>query len=452
MHINQFKQFISARPVPLFLIFCSIALSGCQTIAPLPEEEEEWQFIPRHEFTIAGEQAMIGLLAQSEVLPDESLPIIAREFGLGFDEITRANPDLDPWIPKPAATVNLPLRFILPDAPKQGVVLNIAAKRLFYFPGKAAAKVLTYPVGIGREGWETPTGKTKIVSKKARPSWTVPESVLKEHAKKGDKLPKVVPAGENNPLGLYALRLGFDGYLIHGTNKPYGVGMEVSHGCVRLYPEDVEQLFNQTSVGTPVRVVDQPFLTAWDNNDLFLQAYQPVHKSQSATKKLLKALMTRLQGIESQSGRAINWDKVDKALQRLDGVPVAILAEAQPDKGFSDSIKAKRVAAFSVKPVQEPSSPGAWRLLVAWFNDPEHARRLASMLNHQGPPIPSSAVYSEQGYPVVAGPFNSKAEARQAAKRIAMDFELVAELIKPDEDLNATDKQVKMSGSRKWDI
>ncbi|MDO9239085.1 MAG: L,D-transpeptidase family protein, partial [Methylicorpusculum sp.] len=336
MRINQFKNFISARPVPLFLIFCSIVLSGCQTIAPIPEEEE-WQFIPRHEFTIAGEQTMIGQLAQSEVIADESLPVIAREFGLGFDEITRANPDLDPWIPEPTAAVNLPLRFILPDAPKQGIVLNIAAKRMFYFPGKTVTKVLTYPVGIGREGWETPTGKTKIVSKKARPSWTVPESVLKEHAKKGDKLPKVVPAGENNPLGLYALRLGFQSYLIHGTNKPYGVGMEVSHGCIRLYPEDVEQLFNQTSVGTPVRVVDQPFLTAWDSNELFLQAYQPVHKSDSATRKLIKALMTRLQKIESQSGRAINWDVVDKALQRLDGVPVAILADTQPDKGFSAS-------------------------------------------------------------------------------------------------------------------
>ena len=192
------------------------------------------------------------------------MPDIARHFGLGYNEITLANPAVPAWAPKAGGQVLLPLRFILPDAPRKGIVLNLANMRVFYYPTKQPDTLLTYPVGVGRDGWNTPLGQTTIVAKKTQPTWIVPESIRREHAAKGDPLPKVVPPGPDNPLGEYALLLGSSSYRIHGTNKPYGVGMQVSHGCVRLYPEDIEVLFEKTPVGTPVRIVHQPYMMAWD--------------------------------------------------------------------------------------------------------------------------------------------------------------------------------------------
>jgi L,D-transpeptidase ErfK/SrfK len=167
----------------------------------------------------------------------------------------------------------------LPEAPREGLVLNIATKRLFYFPAPVAGEpaiVETYPIGIGREGWATPTGETSVVSKARDPVWFVPASIREEHAAAGDPLPAQVPPGPDNPLGTRVLGLGIPGYLIHGTNKPAGVGMRVSHGCVRLYPEDIESLFERVPLGTPVRIVNQPYLFGWQAGDLLLEAHPPL--------------------------------------------------------------------------------------------------------------------------------------------------------------------------------
>lgn len=207
---------------------------------------------------------------------EDTLLDIARRFDVGYREIVSANPEVDPWLPGEQREVLVPNQFILPDAPKTGIVINLAEMRLFYYPETAAGerqRVITHPIGIGREGWETPLGQTRITEKKKDPTWTPPASILKEHAEKGDPLPRVVPAGPENPLGAYAMRLGIPGYLLHGTNKPFGVGMRVSHGCIRLFPEDIEHLFSQVSVNTSVNLVYQPYKAVWENNTLYLEAH-----------------------------------------------------------------------------------------------------------------------------------------------------------------------------------
>ena len=178
---------------------------------------------------------------------EDTLSDIARRFNLGYDEVVNANPGVDPVAARaPARRIVLPTQFVLPDAPHEGIVVNLAALRLYYFPKAAKSEprqVITYPIGIGMVGWATPTGTTKIVSKRKDPFWTPPASVRKEHAAEGDILPARVPPGPDNPLGAFAMNLGWPSYLMHGTNKPAGVGMRASHGCIRLYPEDIATLF-----------------------------------------------------------------------------------------------------------------------------------------------------------------------------------------------------------------
>jgi len=207
---------------------------------------------------------------------EDTLLDIARQFDIGYREIVNANKHLDPWLVGENKRVIVPNRFILPDAPKKGIVINVAEMRLYYYPkSKRGEKqqVITHPIGIGREGWATPLGKAKIIQKKKDPTWTPPASILAEHLEKGDPLPKVVPAGPNNPLGAYAMRLSIPGYLLHGTNRPFGVGMRVSHGCIRLFPEDIERLFSIVSVGTPVELVYQPYKAAMLDDKLYLEAH-----------------------------------------------------------------------------------------------------------------------------------------------------------------------------------
>ena len=207
----------------------------------------------------------------------DTLLDIAREFGLGYNEIVNANPDVDVWLPGDRRRVLVPNQFILPDADKKGIVINLAEMRLYFYPERASnekQRVITHPIGIGREGWKTPLGKTQIIQKRKDPTWTPPASILAEYLEKGDPLPKVVPAGPDNPLGAYAMRLGMPGYLLHGTNKPYGVGLRVSHGCIRLFPEDIEQLFAQVPTNTPVTIVYQPYKAAMHHNQLYVEAHK----------------------------------------------------------------------------------------------------------------------------------------------------------------------------------
>ena len=222
---------------------------------------------------------VIGEVQIASTGREDTLSDLARRYDLGYEEIVAANPGMDPWLPGEGAQVVLPTQFVLPDAPREGLVLNLAAMRLFYYPRPVAnepPRVITHPIGIGREGWETPQGVARITQKIVQPAWTVPQSVRREHAELGDPLPPVVPPGPDNPLGEYALRLSLPSYLIHGTNQPYGVGIRVSHGCVRLYPEDIARLFPEVPEGTTVTIVNQPYLAGWRNGQLYLEAHPPL--------------------------------------------------------------------------------------------------------------------------------------------------------------------------------
>lgn len=213
----------------------------------------------------------------------ETLPDLAREYGLGYDELIAANPDVNPWLPGEDTPILLPTQFILPDVPREGLILNIASKRLFYFPqvpvedsDDSGQIVLTFPIGIGRVGWETPLGDTTVIAKAVNPHWWVPASVRREHAEMGDPLPSVVPPGPDNPLGTRVLKIDIPGYLIHGTNQPYGVGMRVSHGCVRLYPENIEFLYELVEPGESVRIINEPYLFGRLHGEWFLESHAPL--------------------------------------------------------------------------------------------------------------------------------------------------------------------------------
>ena len=204
---------------------------------------------------------------------------MAQRYALGYQELLDANPGVDPWLPGENTPVLLPTQFVLPDVAREGIVLNMASKRLFYFPQVAAgepALVKTFPIGIGRVGWETPLGATTVVAKARDPHWYVPWSVRQEHAELGDPLPSVVPPGPDNPLGDRVLKLDMPGYLIHGTNQPYGVGMRVSHGCVRLYPENIEYLYELVDLGESVTIINEPFLFGQREGTLYFESHAPL--------------------------------------------------------------------------------------------------------------------------------------------------------------------------------
>lgn len=208
-----------------------------------------------------------------EVRGDETLMDIARSYGLGFVELRAANPGVDPWLPGEGRLIVLPSLHLEPrteagtQTPRR-IVANLGDMRLYLYRDSEAT-VLSFPIGIGRHGWKTPIGDTHVVLKRRDPTWVPPASIRA----RTPHLPVAVPSGPNNPLGNFALNLGWPGYVIHGTNQPDGVGRHVSHGCLRLYPEDIERLFAMVDVGTPVVVVDQPVKLGWIDQALYLEIH-----------------------------------------------------------------------------------------------------------------------------------------------------------------------------------
>jgi L,D-transpeptidase ErfK/SrfK len=279
-------------------------------------------------------QDVVGVMQKTIVGEDDTLPDIARRFNLGYEEIVRANPGVDPWLPGAGREVVLPTRFVLPSAPHEGLVINIPAMRVFYFPKRKADEphvVITYPIGIGKVGWATPEGTTKILRRTQDPTWTVPVSVREEHRKNGEELPAVVPPGPDNPLGRHSFTLGWPSYLVHGTNKPYGVGMRSSHGCIRLYPEDIEQLFETVPMGTKVHVVNQPYLLGRLGDDLLLQAYGVLEDDkrdwQKSHRKLFeKSLSAGVRRALKERKLTIDWERFETMATDPRGIPVSLLA------------------------------------------------------------------------------------------------------------------------------
>lgn len=239
---------------------------------------------------------VVGAL-QTVVVPEhKTLLDLAQYYHVGYNEIRAANPEVDPWVPLVGTEIVIPTQYILPDALWTGIVINLAEMRLYYFPPpeKKQRFVDTFPIGIGRSNWPTPLGLTKVVRKVPQPTWYVPKSIYQEHLLNGDPIKHVVPPGPDNPLGQFALQLEKPGYLIHGTNKPYGIGMQVTHGCIRLSPEDIAELYQKIPVGTPVRVVNQPFKVGLRLGRVFLEVHHYDENSEPIPPQDFTPLMASL--------------------------------------------------------------------------------------------------------------------------------------------------------------
>lgn len=258
--------------------------------------------------------SVIGTPFYVKAKAEHTLLDIGRHHGLGYDEMKQANPTVDMWVPGDGSDVLVPAQHVLPDSPREGLVMNLAEKRMYYF--RSPTEIETFSVGTGREGWETPVGNYTIIEKIKDPTWTPPESIRREHAAKGDILPAVVPAGPDNPLGQFALRLSNPSYLIHGTNKPWGVGMQVSHGCTRMYPEDIERLFGKVEKGTPVRILDQPYKVGWLGDQLFIEVN--AHTDEARNKPVRDIIPAE---IANADGVVVNWSEVERAREENAGLP-----------------------------------------------------------------------------------------------------------------------------------
>ena len=258
---------------------------------------------------------------------EDTLIHLARYNGLGFVELRAANPTLDAWIPGAGAKIILPKQHILPDAPRNGLVINLAEMRVYYFKEQGKAPQ-TYAISVGREGLETPTGSTKIVRKKDGPTWRPTKRMRDEDP----NLPVSVGPGPDNPLGTHALYLGWPQYLMHGTNKPYGIGRRVSSGCMRMYPEDIKRLFPQVPVGTPVTVVDQPIKVGWIKDGLYVEVSpsqkQSLEIEEDATVTPYKLTPEDLKRINRKAGvhkDKIDWTRLNDVVANYSGYPIEVM-------------------------------------------------------------------------------------------------------------------------------
>ncbi len=257
----------------------------------------------------------------------DTLLDIARNHGFGYQDMKLANVNVDTWLPDDGQEVVLPSQFILPVASMDGIVLNVPEMRLYYYPPKEKGKlqeVFTYPLGVGREGWNTPYIKTIIVEKKVNPNWYPPKSILKEHEEAGDPLPKIVKPGPENPLGNYAMRLGRRDYLIHGTNKPNGIGMRISHGCIRLYPEDIKELFSKVSLKTPVNIINQPYKVGVKNDVIYLEVHPFLDEDKEKYENNLTSVIALIIKISNNRKYQIDMRTAYEAIKNPTGLPIAV--------------------------------------------------------------------------------------------------------------------------------
>jgi len=272
--------------------------------------------------------AIIGEMTRHRARHEDTLVDLARQYNVGYTELRAANPRVDPWLPGTGTEILIPTVHLLPNGVRKGLVVNLADQRLYYFPPDGGP-IISAPIGIGSDGWRTPTGRTWVVKKRARPTWYVPKSIRAEDP----ELPAIVPPGPDNPLGEFALYLGWQSYVIHGTNKPFGVGRRVSHGCVRLYPEDIAWLFSEVKIGTQVTVLDEPVKIAWVGDELMLE----IHPSQTQADEIeAGGILTpeapaefryRILEKAGQFAARLDWKLIKAAVRERSGLPVSILKQ-----------------------------------------------------------------------------------------------------------------------------
>ena len=309
------------KPLALVLSLCALAGSSAAAMAA-------------YEKPYMGEE-VIYVATQ-----EDTLVHIARAQEMGFVEMRAANPNVDPWIPGNGTELILPKRHILPDAPHDGIVINLPEMRLYAFVN-GDKEPTTFPIGIGREGLETPVGTTSVVRKMEGPTWRPTPRMRREDP----TLPAVVEQGPENPLGTHALYLGWPTYALHGTNKPYGIGRRISSGCIRLYPENITQLFEMIPVGTKVTVVNQPIKLAWIDDVLYLEAHPDMEQAiqMEETGQIYSAKMSEqdMAFIVSAAGAfqdKLHWATIRNEVRNRSGRPVMIarrpgaaLDQSEPD-------------------------------------------------------------------------------------------------------------------------
>lgn len=268
---------------------------------------------------------VVGDIQYVEARYEDTLNALGRTYGVGYEEMLLANKGVDAWLPGEGTAVRLPVQHVIPQAPRNGIIINVAEYRMYYFLGDAEQqKVATFPISIGRQEWLTPLGRTRIVAKREKPSWRPPKSIIEEYAERGEELKRVIPPGPDNPLGDYAIRLSLPGYLIHGTNKPAGVGMKVTHGCIRMYPEDIAWLFPEVRMNLPVTIVNQPYKFGYIGDILYFEAHIPLEPEEDEFARSMARVMEAYVKVVEPGSTRVDWDKMEDVFRNPTGIPIEV--------------------------------------------------------------------------------------------------------------------------------
>ncbi|MEX0732028.1 MAG: L,D-transpeptidase family protein [Aquisalimonadaceae bacterium] len=327
----------------LITMLCGTSVHAEEEITGSELESEDAEVVQRNVYPLPPEDIdVVGELKLVTAKAEDTLLDIGRRHGIGFEAMRMANPGVDLWMPAEGTEVVIPSRFVLPPGPREGLVINLPEMRLYYYPEPKPGEqrvVETYAVSIGRLDWSTPIGITKVTNRLEKPAWFPPASVRAAHAEEGGFLPRRVDPGPDNPLGDYAIGLDIAGYYIHGTNRPYGVGMRASAGCIRMFPEDIASLVYRLPVGTEVRIMNEPYKAGWHAGQLYIQAHPVLeeHEDQDVATyaNAVRAVAAKL---ESRPGR-INYEHLKAAVNVRNGLPVSISRNAVEGIGLAKSDK-----------------------------------------------------------------------------------------------------------------
>ncbi|WP_338081713.1 L,D-transpeptidase family protein [Ectothiorhodospira mobilis] len=429
------------RSVPLLTgllaaLWCTCAAAQTRVVFPLQEDT-----------------AVVGGLRHVEARHEDTLIDVARRHRVGFQAIRLANPELNTWIPGEGARVLLPLLFVLPDTPKRGIVINLPEMRLYHFhaaPSGEGRRVATYPVSIGRREWGTPQGTLEVIQKREDPTWTPPDSVRQAYAAQGKSLPDVVPAGPDNPLGAYALRLSRPTYLIHGTNWSTGIGLRSTHGCIRMDNDDIGVLFPHVDVGTPVHIVHQAVKAGWRDGVLYLEVHPPLEERATESSPLETAMERVMAAVAGREAR-VDWNRVRATVTQASGVPRAVgwtaghaaapllatpAAPKSPDaagEGAGQPPSGDSLSPVSLIPVPAGEQAQDWFVRMGRFRDEERALVLSAHLEADG--FASRVVGGARGtgawtYHVLLGPAVGREEAVSLAQRARQRTALEGEVMR----------------------
>jgi L,D-transpeptidase ErfK/SrfK len=301
----------------------TLGISGCTSLAlQWPDFSPAWHPLAKP----AQSHFVVGMMLRHEIEAQETLLDLTRPNDLGYVELVAANPGVDPWLPAEGSTVILPTAHLLPGGKHEGIVINLAEQRLYYFDATEDGETLSFPIGVSREGWETPLGETRVVRKRVAPTWYPTASARREDPTLG----RSVGPGPDNPLGTHALYLDWPTYLIHGTNEPDGVGRRVSRGCIRLYPEDIIRLFEAAPIDTPVRVIHDPVKLARVGDDIFLEVHPTIDEMKKLEEDALldeiepEDLRARIQATAGDTPLRIDWGLAYQTAAQRRGIPVRI--------------------------------------------------------------------------------------------------------------------------------